>query len=239
MEAGIHQLTAGYALDALDPEERREYEAHLETCAHCREELASFWETTGALAVAASGPEPSPELRKRILAEVRAEPPQVVVPFETRRRRAVPVLAAAAAIAAVVALGVGIWASDLSSRLDDTRAALHRERAAAAVLVDPDARSVPLQAGDGRLVVNEEGDAVLVLHGLDPAPAGKTYEMWIVPGGDLASANRAGLFSGRDGSELERLDGTVRAGDVVAVTIEEAGGVDTPTTAPIVASAPV
>jgi anti-sigma factor RsiW len=239
VEAGIHQLTAGYALDALDAEERREYEAHLPTCAHCQEELASFWETTEALAVAASGPEPSFELRERILAEVRAEPPQVVVPFESRPRRAVPVLAAAAAIAAVVALGVGVWASDLSSELDDTRAALDRERAAASVLVDPDARAVPLQAGEGRLVVNEEGDAVLVLHGVDPAPAGKTYEMWIVPGGDIASANRAGLFSGRDGSELERLEGTVRDGDVVAVTIEEAGGVDAPTTTPIIASEPV
>ena len=239
MEAGIHQLTAGYALDALDPEERREYEAHLSTCEPCQEELASFWETTEALAVAASGREPSPELRERILAEVRAEPPQVVVPFESRRRRAVPVLAAAAAIAAVVALGIGVWASDLSSQLDDTRAALDRERAAAEVLVDPAARSVSLQAGEGRLVVNEQGEAVLVLHGLDAAPSGKTYEMWIAPGGDIASANRAGLFPGRYGSELERLDGTVRAGDVVAVTIEPAGGVDAPTTAPIVASDPV
>ena len=88
-------------------------------------------------------------------------------------------------------------------------------------------------------MVNEQGEAVLVLHGLDAAPSGKTYEMWIVPGGDIASANRAGLFPGRDGSELERLDGTVRAGDVVAVTIEPAGGVDAPTTAPIVASDPV
>jgi anti-sigma factor RsiW len=239
MEAGIHQLTAGYALDALDPEERREYEAHLSTCEHCRNELASFWESTEALAVAASGPEPSSELRERILAEVRAEPPRVVVPFEPRRRRTVPVLAATAAIAAVVALGVGFWASDLSSRLDETRAALERERAAARVLVDPSARSVSLQAGQGRLVVNQQGEAVLVLHGVDPAPAGKTYEMWIVPGGDIVAANRAGLFPGRDGSELERLDGTVRAGDVVAVTIEPAGGVDAPTSAPIIASDPV
>ena len=29
MEPGIHELTAGYALDALDPEERRAYEEHL------------------------------------------------------------------------------------------------------------------------------------------------------------------------------------------------------------------
>ncbi|HET9461979.1 MAG TPA: anti-sigma factor [Gaiellaceae bacterium] len=238
MEAGIHQLTAGYALDALDADERRAFEAHLSSCEHCQEELASFWETTAALAVAASGPEPSADLRERILADVRAEPPQNVVPFEPRRR-AVPVLAAAASIAAVVALGIGLWASGLSSELDDARAALERERAAAAVLVDPSARTVSLQAGEGQLVVSQRGEAVLVLHGVDPAPAGKTYEMWIVPGGDIASANRAGLFSGREGAELERLDGTVRAGDVVAVTIEQAGGVDAPTTSPIVASNPV
>ncbi|MGH3066098.1 MAG: anti-sigma factor [Gaiellaceae bacterium] len=239
MEAGIHELTAGYALDALDHDERSAYEAHLAGCEQCRQELASFWEKTAALAVAASGPEPSADLRSRILADVRAEPPQNVVPFESRRRRAVPVLAGAASIAAVVALGIGLWASGLSSDLDDARAALERERAAAAVLVDPTARTISLQAGEGQLVVNQRGEAVLVLHGVDPAPAGKTYEMWIVPGGDIASANRAGLFAGRDGAELERVDGTVRAGDVIAVTVEQAGGVDAPTTPPIVASNPV
>jgi len=236
METGIHELTAGYALDALDPDERRAYEAHLPGCEHCQTELASFWETTEALAVAASGPEPSPQLRERILADVRAEPPQIVVPFEPRRRRAVPVLAAAAAVAAVVALGIGLWASNLSSRLDDTRAALERERAAAEILVDPAARTVSLEAGDGQLVVDSRGQAVLALHGLDPAPSGKTYEVWIVEGGTPVPA---GLFPGRDGADVVIVDGTVDAGNVVAVTVEKAGGVKTPSTTPIVASKPV
>jgi anti-sigma factor RsiW len=239
MEAGIHELTAGYALDALDAEERNAYEAHLPGCEHCQQELASFWTTTEALAVAASGPEPSPALRDRILADVRAEPPQNVVAFEPRRRRVAPVLGAVAAVAAVVALAVGLWASDLSSQLDETRAALERQQAAAQILVDPAAESVALQAGAGRLVVDADGQAVLVLDGLDPAPAGKTYEMWIVPGGDINAANRAGLFPGSDGTEIVGLDGTVAPGDVVAVTIESAGGVDAPTTPPIVASDPV
>ena len=107
METGIHELTAGYALDALDPDERREYEAHLADCQHCREELASLAQTTEALAIAASGPAPPPGLRDRILEGARAEA-QVVVPFEPRWRRTVPVLAAAAAMAAVVALAVGL-----------------------------------------------------------------------------------------------------------------------------------
>ena len=122
MEAGIHELTAGYALDALDPDERSAYEAHLTHCEQCQQELASFWTTTEALAVAASGPEPSPALRERILADIRAEPLQNVVPFEPRRRRVAPVLGAVAAVAAVVALGIGLWASNLSSELDDARA---------------------------------------------------------------------------------------------------------------------
>lgn len=239
METGIHELTAGYALDALDPRERSAYEAHLRDCEQCQEELASFGQTTEALAIAASGPEPSAALRDRILADVRAEALQNVVALEPRRSRLAPALGTVAAVAAVVALAVGLWASDLSSQLDETRSALERERAAAALLVDPAVETVALQAGNGKLVVAADGQAVLVLYGLAPAPAGKTYEMWIVPGGNIAAANRAGTFPGRDGAEVVGLDGTVTPGDVVAVTIEAAGGVDAPTTPPIVASNPL
>ena len=239
METGIHELTAGYALDALDQEERSAYEAHLAHCERCQQELASFWTTTEALAVAASGPAPSPALRERILADVRAEPLQNVVPFETRRRRVAPALGALTAAAAVVALGIGLWASNLSSELDETRTALARQQAAAQLLVDPAAQTVALQQGTGRLVVGADGQAVLVVDGLERAPAGKTYEMWIVPGGDIAAASPAGLFPGEDGTEIVGLEGTLTAGDVVAVTVEDAGGVDAPTTQPIVASDPV
>ena len=145
-------------------------------------------------------------------------------------------LGAVAAVAAVVALGIGLWGANVSSKLDDTRSALERSEAAAAVLADPGAQSVGLQAGEGRLVVGADGRAVLVVDGLDPAPAGKTYEMWIVPGGSIEEASPAGLFPGRDGTEIVAIDGTVQAGDLVAVTVEPSGGVDSPTTAPIVAS---
>jgi anti-sigma factor RsiW len=235
METGVHELTPGYALDALDPEERRAYEAHLSSCERCQNDLASFWETTEALAVAASGPVPSPELRDRILAVARAERP-VVVPLESRRPRAVPVLAAAAAMAALVAVAVGFWASRISDDLDEARLALEHERMAAAVLADPASRTVALQAGEGRLVVDPDGRAVLVLDGLDAAPSEKAYEAWIVESG---TPRPAGLFPGHDGLDVVGLDGTVGKGDVVAVTIEKKSGVKKPSTKPIVASQPV
>lgn len=236
MEAGIHELTAGYALDALDPEERSAYEAHLAGCEQCREELTSFWETTEALAVAASGPAPSPALRDRILADVRAEPPQNVVPFEPRRRRVAPVLGAVAAVAAVAALALGIWGSRLSSDLDETRSALARERAAAALVADENARVVDLVSGTGRLVVGQDGRAALVLSDLGEAPEGKTYQAWIIEDDNPISA---GIFPGEDGLDVVMLDGDVADGEVVAVTVEQAGGAETPSLPPIVASDPV
>jgi anti-sigma-K factor RskA len=237
MEAGIHELTAGYALDALDADERRTYEAHLEDCERCRDELASFWNVTEALAAGASGPAPSAELRTRILDAARAEPP-VVIPFPAHRRRpvVVPALASVAAVAAAVAIGLGIWASHLSNDLDSTRAAMGHQQEAAAVIADPDARTVSLASGSGRLVVAPDGRAALVLSGLDPAPAGKTYEVWVIPQGSAPA--RAGLFGGRAGGDLVGVDRAVGSGDVVAVTVEKAGGVDAPTQTPIVASRP-
>jgi anti-sigma-K factor RskA len=60
--------------------------------------------------------------------------------------------------------------------------------------------------------------------------------MWVVPGGDIAQASSAGLFPGNEGQEIVPVEGTVQSGDVVAVTVEPAGGVEAPTTQPVVAS---
>lgn len=229
----IHELTAGYALDALDPAEREEYERHLADCEPCREELASFWEVTSALAVAADGPTPSPALRERILESARAETQNVV--RLGPRRRLTPVLAAATAIAAVVAIGLGLYAVSLHGQLGDTKAQLSAQQAVASVLADADATTVALQAGSGKLVVAADGSAVLVLDHLADAPAGKTYQAWVVQGTTPASA---GTFSARDGRAVVPIPQPVPDGAVVAVTVEPAGGATAPTLPPVAASQP-
>jgi anti-sigma factor RsiW len=67
MEAdALHDLTAAYALDALDPEDARRYEAHLARCERCQDELAALSESASARAYATDAPAPPAELRARI-----------------------------------------------------------------------------------------------------------------------------------------------------------------------------
>jgi anti-sigma-K factor RskA len=230
----IHNLSAGYALDALDPEEREAFERHLDECESCREELVGFSEVSGALALAADRPAPSPELRERILADVRAER-QNVVPLQPRRRLG-PALGILTAVAAVVAIGLGIYAISLNNQLDDSRSALAAQRGAAGVLADPAATSVALATGTGRLVVSQGGDAVLVLDDLVAAPSGKTYQAWVVQGSTPVSA---GVFDAGATKTIVPIPQTVPDGAVVAVTVENAGGASTPTLPPVAASKPV
>ena len=236
MDAEAHELIAGYALDALDEADRARAKELLATSEEARDELRAFTDVTAALATAAAGPAPRQELRDRIVGAARAEPQNLVSLDARRRSRAVPVLGAGAALAAAATIAVGVWGLTVSGDLDDARLALERERAAAAVLSDPTARTVALEAGEGRVVVSDEGSAVLVLDALDAAPAGKTYEVWIIDGDTPV---RAGLFDGVDDRDLVPVDGSVGSGAVIAVTVEQDGGVDAPTTDPIVASQPV
>lgn len=212
----LHELTAGYALDALDADEQAQYEAHLATCEPCRDELQGFWQVSGSLARAAGGPQPPAELRARILEQARSERPNVV---PLRRRFTLPVLLPAA-VAAVAAIAIGIWAVGLSRDLDNARDEL-------AVLGDPNAQVFETAKGEANLVVTPSGDAALVVRMLAPAPEGKDYQIWVFEDGVPKSA---GLFE-RPG--VARLTRPVEPGQTVAVTVEPDGGLDAPSGAPL------
>lgn len=196
----IHDLAAAYALNALDPEDRWTYERHLDTCERCREEVANLREGAAQLAYAATGPEPQPELRERILRAAREERPATVIPF--RRRYLFPMTAVAAAAAAVAAVGLGLWASSLRDEVDRQR--------------------VVAMQGGGRLVVS--GDDAAIVACVEQAPADKTYEAWVIRD-DVPQP--AGLFRGGGCGTVE-LTRPVEPGDTVAVTLEAAGGTDAP-----------
>jgi anti-sigma factor RsiW len=200
----LHELTAAYALDALDDDERREFEAHLDDCAECRAELAELSGTVGALAYAAEGPAPPDELRNRILVAAREEGPSNVVALRPRRTR----LYAGAALAAVaaVALAIGLWTGLSGGGSSPDKLAL----------------SVKVDGGVAQMTVT----------GLPDAPAGKTYEIWVIKG---PTPKRAGVFH-QGGKQTVTLSRPVPPGATVAITLEKAGGVEAPTSQPLVST---
>jgi anti-sigma-K factor RskA len=212
----LHSLVAPYALDALDDEEQSGFEQHLALCERCREELAALRETAATLAYGVAGPPTPPELKDRILAQARSERTNVAS-LSVRRRSWTAPLAAAAALAASVAVGVGVWAATRPSGDPFT-----------SVLSRPGAKLVPL-GERGAVAVAPDGDAALAL-GVSPAPAGKTYEAWVIERG---RARRAGIFGGKEGTTVIRIQRPVGRGAVVAVTLERAGGVEQPTQQPL------
>jgi anti-sigma-K factor RskA len=78
------------------------------------------------------------------------------------------------------------------------------------------------------------GDAVLVVDALAAAPHGMTYEAWVIPPG--GKPERAGLFDGGDGMTMVKLKMPVPHGATVAATLEHDGGVDAPTTQPLLSA---
>lgn len=96
---------AAYVLGSLSGEERRDYEAHLATCASCRAAVAELSEIPALLGTIApetfTDTEPAPELLDTLLDKVRARRRR------TRRLVTAAMVAAAAVLAAGLALLIG------------------------------------------------------------------------------------------------------------------------------------
>ena len=154
-----HDLTAAYALDALEPEEAEAYERHLSRCEECREQLAELTETSAALAYGSAAPPPPPRLRTSILDAAAAERSNVV---PLRQRRWVSRgLAVAAAAVACVAVGLGVALSQSS-----------KPQRAWTVSVGPTGRATLSVSGLSGAPHGKTYEAWIIPAGKAPQPAG-------------------------------------------------------------------
>ncbi len=168
----------------------------------------------------------------------RIEPlPQVAPASRPRprpRRLSVASLTGLAVVAALGAVALGSWAllrDDGTSQAEASRQATQQVSQAITLLADPQARRIPVQNSNGKMVfvVGADGRAVLILDRLSPAPDGKTYQAWVIPPNADAPIP-AGVFDG--GEMAVPLGINVPMGATVAVTVETAGGALTPTEQP-------
>jgi anti-sigma-K factor RskA len=78
---------------------------------------------------------------------------------------------------------------------------------------------------------NKLGRSAVVLNGVSSLPSNKTYQLWYINGSKIASA---GTVNASSNGVTQVLQGDLKAGDVVGITVEPTGGSNQPTTKPIV-----
>ena len=198
-EDRFEELLGSYLLGELTVEEERELERHLEECSGCRNEMDRIRQTHNHLrAQAASGP--PPELKARVLAQVRSEP-------ESRSGGGWWFWGSAAAALLVVAV-VGIGLLQVLTGGSSTGVPL------TATALAPD------DAG-GEVQVEEVGQNLRVdleVWGMPELKEGEYYEMWYYAddGGRLS----CGTFRvGSDGQAAVNLTAPVTAGDYPEIEI--------------------
>jgi anti-sigma-K factor RskA len=247
------------ALDALDGQDLLDFREHLPGCAECQAELAAYGEVAGRMGASLDAVPPPPAVRDRVLGSVGAT--------AGIRRAARPVQRwwpAAVATAAAVALALGLLATRTRlERMRDRTEALEREveqarrevsqlqealeeaRSVRDLVARPESRLTllaglkPAPDARGRVLWNAATrEAVLLVSGLDRAPTGKAYEIWVI--GPSNQPVPAGVFQpSSDGSaivSLPRVEDTARP-RTFAVTLEPATGSASPTGPMVLAGA--
>lgn len=247
MTDDLHDLVAGYALDALTPGERVAFEAHLEGCAACRDELAGLHETLAEWG-SDYAVEPPASLRAGVLDAVAALPAPTAseAPADEPVPDADPAGASvtrlpvrgddaptsvpersganrwrvlvAAAIALIAVIGISVW-----------QPWAPRTITAADVLAAPDAvrATVAAEGGTATLVrSNVLGRAVLITEGMPPPSGDTVHQAWLVhPSGAVTSA---GLMADEPDQTM-LLEGDARDVTAAGISVEPPGGSQQPT----------
>jgi len=147
-------------------------------------------------------------------------------------RRLRVLFALAACLALLVGVGVGTVALNDYLNRPASVVALQEIQSA------DDAQQASVELADGGTATAHwsasVGEAVLVADGIASLPDDQDYELWFVRGDQPISA---GVFEAQDGSATALLSGDMHEGDVIAITVEQAGGSPSgaPTSDPIAA----
>ena len=242
MTVELHTLTGAYAAHALSVEEVADFEAHLADCVDCQQETRELIATAARMGEAESD-EPPAALKARVMAEVartRQLPPLGgvggTVSELSRKRPSRLTLGIAASVAALAVVAGGVTGGIAIHEHSHSRQVEASERAIAAVLSAPDARTVFAAGPDGSrgtaVVSDVRHSAVFSAASWPAPPSGKVYQLWVI---DAAGARSAGLLHrSTDGSVSPVVTTNVpAAGGNFGVTLEPAGGSKQPTTAPV------
>jgi anti-sigma-K factor RskA len=235
-----------YALDIAEQPERAEIRAHLDRgCELCTAGVRHSLETAALIGASADPVQPSPQLRRRIMASIGSEEPSARWMPWGAWALATVALAIIAVYFAVSSRQYSQTAAGLRDEISGQAAQIARLTEAFAILSSPVTTEasfggVQPKPPQGKVFVNPSRGVFLIASNLPRTSADKIYEMWLIP--KAAKPIPAGLFQAQDdGNAMHIQQGAVNVAAVaaVAVTVENQAGADQPTSQPlIVASLP-
>jgi anti-sigma-K factor RskA len=211
-----------FVLGALGPDEADEFRRHMATCVICRDEVAALQSVVDELPMAAPQLHAPRALKRRVIADARAERVATARGGSQRRasRSRAPgargAFALAAALAVLAAIVGGLTLSPGGSQRTRVVRASVVARSASAV--------VRLTEGHGELIVRR----------MPAAPAGKVYEVWLRRRGGSPMPTSALFDVTSAGAAAVDVPGDLHGVDEVLVTPEPLGGSPAPTHAPVI-----
>jgi len=238
----IEDLIALYALDALDVADRALVERKLAADPRARALLDEMRAGVDRLNAGAGEIAPPGRVKQRLLARVDADlasqrlaaPPTSA--WERMKRWLFPVMAAAAAASLVIAIGLGAWAASLQRQLAQAQQELALLQAPGLRVVSlPKADNAPATAQITFLSSPGEATGLLTVNGLTPLASNQTYQFWLLRGGQPTPAGTFNVDADGAGKLIVRAAGPIGAFDHAGITIEPAGGSETPTLSALVA----
>jgi len=212
---------AAYLLGALEPGEAAELERHLAGCEVCRTELEWLRPAVQLLPESVPRVEAPPELRGRLMEQVRSEAESAAAPRAARRWQvrgwSLRPLAGLAVLVLVAAVGAYAITSGDSSGGNPTTVVAGQSPGVVAE------------------VVRQGGSGTLHLANLHQLPRDEVLQAWVEKEGRVVSAKTL-FVPNQDGTASATID-DMEGVKTVMVTTEPRGGSVQPTSPPIVSVA--
>jgi len=239
----MHEEDVGaYLLRALSDVEHRRFEAHLEECPVCQDEVSRLRPAVNALPRSVYPMAPPSALKASLMAEVerdvrgREEAAGIShrpgASARVRRRLGGafgslrPTVAWVSA-SVVLLIGVVSGAAGLYALTDATGG----EESSRSVVAQVDKTRVPFGSGSLLVPAGSREGTVLRVHGMPELESDSVYQVWVRRDGEVISQSLFHVGENGDGAAAVTED--LRDVDAVMVTRESAGGAKAPSEKPV------
>lgn len=230
------ELKEAYALDALPEDERREFERYLVLHPERQAEIEELSTLAGLLALSTPEQEPPSSLRRNLMSVVESEgrTSRAASRREARRsmfdraRDSLSPRRLGLGAAALAMVGLLSWNIIEGARIQDLQSNLEQAQNQTVELQGSQAT----QAASVKLIKLQDDRAVLVAEHLPPLGKDKTYQAWLIHGNKPVPSTLITSGEKVTTAPVTKLKGA----DMVAITIEPAGGSDAPTSDPMMSA---